>query len=241
MTDSYRPGGAEESYFEGLLRDFGTAEAPSAREALKRVFERYSALQDGHAGVAERLLLQEEYPFRAQLRALSSILHEFLYDGILTNAGNHRKASEPNFGRVEFGGQRGQRGRSRYRGTTPHKIETELDKAFNHLAARPSESSDPAREAMLFYAEFVAVHPFYDANGRIGRLLVSMYLYACGYHVDWTALDEKQNKFLGKLNACHDRRTSKNRAKYHRYQRFLVNFFKRYVTPLDDFYSPDVE
>lgn len=68
-----------------------------------------------------------------------------------------------------------------------------------------------------------------------------MYLYACGYRVDWTALDERQSKFIRKLNACHDRRASKNRAKHRRYQRFLVNFFKRYVTPLDDFYSPDVK
>lgn len=169
MTKSYRPGGAEESYFEGLPRDFGTSYAPPAREALQRVFERYSNLhQEGYVEIAEGLLSREMLSFRSELHALPPVLHEFLYDGILTNAGQYRKTSEPNFGRVEFGGQRGQRARSRYRGTAPHKIEEELDGAFHHLALRPSESENPAREAILFYAEFVAVHPFYDANGRIG-------------------------------------------------------------------------
>ncbi|MFH5884097.1 Fic family protein [Halalkalibaculum sp. DA3122] len=91
----------------------------------------------------------------------------------------------------------------RFKGTSSSKIDEKLDMAFSHLVIDPG---DPIENAMRFYQRFVYIHPSYDANGRIGRVIVSTYLNLFGYYVQWGEFDGPNNsKFINKLNACHER------------------------------------
>ena len=93
-------------------------------------------------------------------------------------------------------------------------------------------SEDPVRASAVFYYELSAIHPFYDANGRIGRLIVSLYLYRFGYRMDWQTLLENQNTFLKKLNHCIKRRET-NASTLNRYINYLVRFWTKYVHRID--------
>lgn len=60
----------------------------------------------------------------------------------------------------------------------------------------------PVLAAVRFYQKFVNVHPFYDANGRIGRLIATMYLADHNLVLSWSEFDSK-SKFIKKLNYTH--------------------------------------
>jgi Fic family protein len=99
-----------------------------------------------------------------------------------------------------------------------------------------STLSDPAANSIAFYQRFVLTHPFYDANGRIGRYLVSLYLAGHKKVVHWKVLEgDKKRRFLKYLNECHKRRGDRTLQTYERY---LFNFWKKYVTPLPQEDSP---
>ncbi len=86
---------------------------------------------------------------------------------------------------------------------------------------------------MHFYQAFVKCHPFYDANGRIGRFLVSLYLRRLEYHVLWSEMGGgDSSKFIKKLNQCHDRMGQHN---FEKYMGYLVDYFREHVRPFGDF------
>lgn len=88
-------------------------------------------------------------------------------------------------------------------------------------------------ETMRFYQHFVYVHPFYDGNGRIGRIIVSIYLHLFNFYVQWEEFDGPNNsKFIKKLNACHKRMES--RFTFERYFGHLLSFFREYVISIDE-------
>ena len=98
---------------------------------------------------------------------------------------------------------------TKFVGTNPDFIEIELSQAFAILLDKKYIHQE---NALRFYAEFVAIHPFYDANGRIGRYIVDIYLQQHKYYVDWQSINRSHSKFLRKLNYCHS-----VRAKYKQY------------------------
>ena len=62
-----------------------------------------------------------------------------------------------------------------------------------HLAALMQDfPTNPVRDAVTFYQQFVCIHPFYDANGRIGRFITSLYLDYHGLHISWAGLSQNQ-------------------------------------------------
>lgn len=57
------------------------------------------------------------------------------------------------------------------------------------------------------------VHPFYDANGRIGRFMLETYLNFHNMIVQWQKLHANE-KWLKRLNECHKRFHSDNYELY---------------------------
>ncbi|MDZ7795540.1 MAG: Fic family protein [Candidatus Marinimicrobia bacterium] len=110
------------------------------------------------------------------------VIHSILYNDILNNAGKFREKDDINNGKIYFGGVEQREFKAKYTGSPPQEIEKKIIEAIQHLV-NGNESS--INNAMRFYQKFVYCHPFYDANGRIARLIVSIYLYNKDLIIDW--------------------------------------------------------
>ncbi|HLR26677.1 MAG TPA: Fic family protein [Fodinibius sp.] len=229
------PRSAEVEYLKRLIADF-PAEVPpdDAAKALQKTAVRYQSIESEQyfqgvsASSLKELDLSQRLPDILKHRAFQ--IHRFLFKDILSNAGEIRKSSDPDGGTIGFGGTKHQRQRMKFKGTKPSKINEELEVAFTHLVLDPT---DPIENVMRFYQHFVYIHPFYDANGRIGRVIVSTYLNLFGYYVQWGEFDGPNNsKFISKLNSCHDR--MKSGYTFERYFEYLLSFFRKYVISVDE-------
>ncbi len=130
---------------------------------------------------------------------LPETMHHFMYEDLYTFAGQYRKASDPNQGRIYFGKQHAQQRKPKFTGDHPDSIADGVTEAVLHLR---KWARDPVYKAVRFYQKFVNIHPFYDGNGRIARLIANTYLYGHGLTISWSDFDSKIN-FLRKLNRCH--------------------------------------
>lgn len=95
-----------------------------------------------------------------------------------------------------------------------------MQRAASHLILR---TDDSVYHAVKFYQQFVQIHPFYDANGRIGRFLLEIYLNLHGIGMQWKKLYANE-KWIKKLNDCHRR---KGASEYERYLGYLVSHWNK--------------
>jgi len=187
---------------QSLIKDFGVPKEVPAEKALLILRDRYTIFSDEKA--CDELcnvfkdLHHLDYP--RMFFAFSKVIHSYLFNGILTDAGHFRSVDEPNKGVIYFGGQKHLTGQPQFIGICPDKIETELLKCFEVF----KNDSDPLEIALRFYQRFVQIHPFYDANGRIGRLIMTIYLRLNDISIDWNAF-AKSSDIIKKLNNCHNR------------------------------------
>ncbi|HCJ01520.1 MAG TPA: cell filamentation protein Fic [Clostridiales bacterium] len=63
---------------------------------------------------------------------------------------------------------------------TPTAME-EICNAFNYAVG--VGKVDPLLIIPMFIHDFLCIHPFIDGNGRMSRLLTTLLLYRCGYHI----------------------------------------------------------
>ena len=224
------PHSAEIAYLKRLIEDFPAQINPEdAEKAHQKIASRYSALEQIYRQLTKKYQ-EPNSDLPVGLKQLAYAIHGFLFDSILSSAGEVRKKTDPKGGRLGFGGMHHQQQRTEFTGTKPSKIVSELDGAFSHLVYNPE---DPIEHAMRFYQYFVYIHPFYDGNGRIGRIIVSIYLHLFNCYVQWEEFDGPNNsKFISKLNACHKRMESG--YTFERYFAYLLSFFRKYVVSVDE-------
>jgi fido (protein-threonine AMPylation protein) len=159
---------------------------------------------------------------------LSKSIHKYLFSKILSNAGNFRSSSEINSGFIGFGGpNRRALGNLKFHGSTPEKITLNLINAFCHLKKK---SNDPLRDGLLFYRKFVRTHPFYDGNGRIGRLILKIYLRIFHLEIQWDKINNE--KLMKKMNECHLREDKEK--EYEKYFGFLYDFIKKAIARVNE-------
>ena len=243
----------ELDYLEELIRDFPCDKQIASIDAFNIIRVRYLELEkrlpiiqkqilqkppaEGFKDTIEELISNNDYQ-PLHLYNLSIVLHKYLFDEILSNAGEFRKITDPFNGLVGFGGNhRRMPGNFTFNGTNPLLIRNDLVKTFQLLTIT---QTDPVRTSLEFYRQFVKVHPFYDANGRIGRFIVSAYLSTFGLYVKWRELEQRSmhNQFIKRLNECHKREGDENYPKYFNY---LLQTFHKFVTKTTDFISDSEE
>ena len=234
---------SEIEYLKELIDDFPPSKKLPPIVALKTLLIRYNEFEKNIFSFIKTLkeppsslltypfekLLSDGEHFPSLFYQFSVKFHEYLFADILSNAGKFRNITDPNQGKVGFGGiDKNKPGSSKFIGTTPNKIHSELLDAFCLLR---SDTEFPIKNGLSFYRKFVKIHPFYDANGRIGRLILSIYLQYFGYHINWRELETGGNKtkFIKKLNECHKRENQQN---YKVYFDYLLEFFKRFIVKI---------
>jgi Fic family protein len=190
---------AELQTTKDLLKDFSADPNLSAEEVYRTSWSRFHILEQ----VPLNEILQEKLILRI-LRtpiyaSLPEAFHKFIYDGLYTFAGKYRSKVDPHGGKIYFGHQHAQRRKPKFDGDPPDKINEGVLDAVLFLKKR---TKDPLYNAIRFYQKFVNVHPFYDANGRIGRLIATMYLADHNLVLSWSEFDSK-SKFIKKLNYTH--------------------------------------
>ncbi len=197
------------------MRDFPVASPLSIDAASKSLHLRFEKLDIEQFSLQLRGYSEEE--FLARFNVLPRKAHGYLYKDILSNAGQYRQIGDPNKGYIYFGPNQ------KFSGFSPNTISDGVKQACSFLKR---DSLEPIVDVVTFYQQFVRVHPFYDANGRIGRFMTSIYLDYHGFHISWAGLRRNQ-KWLQKLNGCHLRMAQ---SSYNQYLHYLVNHWKKFIS-----------
>jgi len=148
------------------LLQYEMEEAPGAPiQDVQEVSRYVAALQHG----VERL----RAGFPVSLRLIREV------HGVLMQGGRGGQQSPGEFRRTQnwIGGTRP--GNARFVPPPPHEMLVALDNLEKFIHDQP-ERTAPLVKAGLAHAQFETIHPFLDGNGRVGRLLITLLLFAEG-------------------------------------------------------------
>jgi fido (protein-threonine AMPylation protein) len=215
---------AEREATEDLIRDFGTRKDLSVEEVYKTSWNRFNIIEGSQHKVRllHQLVHDDEYKYNYE--NLPAALHFYMYEGLFTFAGHFRNINDLHNGRVYFGKQHAQQLRPKFEGHPPDKIEAGVSEATQYLLKHHQKA--PVLAAVRFYQKFVNVHPFYDGNGRIARLIANIFLTGYQITISWSEFDSKSG-FLKKLNRCHLNPTEET-------FKLLANFIRRHSIKFKD-------
>lgn len=215
----------DRKYLAELIQDFPVNPRISLDTATERIKD-FCNSQPPAEAFAEEL---KKLPDKAVCEFFQEIpveLHKQLFGGILNNAGEYRKATDPNKGEVFFGPSTNQ-----FAGADPGMIESMLRQNISTLSQFPP---DPVCVAAKFYQRFVYIHPFNDGNGRIARFIVEVYLIYHQYRVDFERL-RKTTRWLKQLNYCHRKlKTNAPEKAYDHSLKWWAHHFRKFVAHEDE-------
>lgn len=219
------------------MRDFPVANQPSLKESINLIQDRCTIWD---SILFDNIISSDD--IYELISSLPRSIHYYIFNGILGNAGKVRNISDKNNGHVEFGlpvkgfSDSANYTRSKFIGTSPEYINTRLNETIKLLSR---DASDPIENAAIFYQQFVGIHPFYDGNGRIGRIMVDVYLYSQKYFMKWGDL-RKTTRWLRQLNYCHRKMQSTQKSSYSFALRWWIHYFKKFTESLDKHEEPDI-
>ncbi len=237
---------SELAYLAELITDFPLKKKISPGQAEKLLISRYLQLEKNLSLLLKLidnpdlrnniLSLDFKYPgapdfFPKYFYFLMHFSHAFLFSKILNNAGEFRKSTDPNGGRIGFGGSDYRTiAKFKYSGSPCDEIEKDLQDCFSLLINKPA---DPLSNSVEFYRRFVKIHPYYDGNGRIGRLIISIYNLYFGSSINWGNIEKGGNKteFIKRLNECHKR---EGQPIYNKYFNYLLKFFRKFLVNITE-------
>lgn len=211
----------EAASIQDLLSDFSKKPGISVEDVSNISWTRFNTL----SGLLSDLNLPEE-----TYEQIPRLVHKFIFNDLFTFAGKYRNKSDPKGGRIHFGLQKAHSHKAEFTGSSPNKIDAEVKEAIKYLT---KDAADPVFNAAVFYQKFVKTHPFYDANGRIGRLITTIYLKSHGLELSWHDFKDKKS-FLSKLNRCHVNPTEETYS-------FLAGYLRKFIHEISSFDISDSE
>ena len=111
---------------------------------------------------------------------LIKAVHQRLMSGL---SGQKERDTLPGRYKIQqnfIGGRRGAIRTARFVPTPPGETQTCMDDLERLLSQPTDRRLHPLVEAALVHYQFETIHPFADGNGRVGRILVPLHMYARG-------------------------------------------------------------
>ena len=144
--------------------DQGQPEEQRKREDVEEIINYRTALTYGEQKMAER-------PFNLNLL---KGMHSILMDGV---RGQNKRRGEFRKMQIHIGPPNSSKEDASYIPPPHFKLPDLLDNWEHHYH---SETSDHLVQLAILHAQFEMIHPFMDGNGRIGRLLIPIFLHDKG-------------------------------------------------------------
>ncbi|MFC7289675.1 Fic family protein [Herminiimonas glaciei] len=90
---------------------------------------------------------------------------------------------------------------------SPEKLQEGMDRLFDYLN---TDTDPPLIKAGISHVEFESLHPFKDGNGRIGRMIVTLFLWSSGVisapHFYLSGyLEENKDEYIDTMRAVSER------------------------------------
>ncbi|OAH58686.1 cell filamentation protein Fic, partial [Domibacillus aminovorans] len=111
----------------------------------------------------------------------------------------------------------------------------------------PSDNLNPLIRAAIIHAQFETIHPFLDGNGRIGRILIPLYLYNHNV-IDYPnlfisdTLEKDKHKYYGYLN------DTRYKDDWNQWIKFFLNCIAeqskkniKFIEEVNDLYKQDLQ
>ncbi len=181
---------SERSYANVLLSPMMTQEAvlSSRIEGTRSTIDEVYSMEAGEESTeAQRLDVQEILNYREAMRyATESLSHRGLTLGLIREMhaillksvrGQNKCPGQVRDTQNWIGALGSNIEQATYVPPPPTAVDAYLDNWIENASA---DGVEPLLQAGILHAQFELIHPFHDGNGRVGRLLIPLYLHSKG-------------------------------------------------------------
>ena len=107
-------------------------------------------------------------------------IHQTLLSGLTTVRGAHKRPGEYKSQQNFIGGHTRKIEDARFIPPPPHETEIAMAALEQYLNRSETDGIPPILDAALMHYQFETIHPFADGNGRVGRILIPIFLMQKG-------------------------------------------------------------